>query len=183
MELEDPDSEKHSEKAQPVRPGSPSFSTTTQVQSTKNVVEHSNYQDTSLYHHPKAYRRQNGQLFPDVASKKEDALDPFHKIMQDIREFKELLLHRNEIKDLIGWASVNSQPYVNNDSVMWSLLVSLSMGPQNNTPRTRDNKLPTGYRTSLCNTCLSGGGLEPVFNPVRGGSDEIQPHMRSKFLR
>jgi hypothetical protein len=69
MELEDPDSEKHSEKAQPVRPGSPSFSTTTQVQSTKNLVEHSNYQDTSLYHHPKAYRRQNGQLFPDVASK------------------------------------------------------------------------------------------------------------------
>jgi hypothetical protein len=85
--------------------------------------------------------------------------------MQDIREFKELLLHRNEIEDLLGRASVNSQPYVNNDSVMWSLLVSLSMGPQNNTPRTRGNKLPTGYRTSLCNTCLSGGGLEPVLNP------------------
>jgi hypothetical protein len=88
--------------------------------------------------------------------------------MQDIREFKELLLHRNEIKDLLGRASVNSQPYVNNDSVMWSLLVSLSMGPQNNTPRTRGNKLPTGYRTSLCNTCFSGGGLEPVFDPIEG---------------
>jgi hypothetical protein len=62
--------------------------------------------------------------------------------MQDIREFKELLLHRNEIKDLLGRASVNSQPYVNNDWVTWSLLVSLSIGPQNNTPRTRHNKLP-----------------------------------------
>ena len=106
MELEDPDSEKHSEKAQPVRPGSPSFSTTTQVQSTKNLVEHSNYQDTSLYHHPKAYRRQNGQLFPDVASNKEDSLDPFHKIMQDIREFKELLLHRYEIKGICKFTTI-----------------------------------------------------------------------------
>lgn len=27
---------------------------------------------------------------------------------------------------------------------------------------------PTGYRTSLCNTCFSGGGLEPVFNSIEG---------------
>jgi hypothetical protein len=88
--------------------------------------------------------------------------------MQDIREFKEIPLHRNEFKALLGRASVSSQPYVNNDWVMWSLLVSLSIVPQNNTRRTRDNKLPTGYRTSLCNICLSGGGLEPVFNPIEG---------------
>jgi hypothetical protein len=159
---------KHAEKAQPARPGSASFCTTTQVHSTKNIVEHSNYQDTSLSYHPEAYRRQNVQLFPEVASKKQDSRDPFHKIMQDIREFKEILLHRNEIKDLMGRASVSSQPYENNDWVMWSLLVSLSIVPQNNTRRTRDNKLPTGYRTSLCNICLSGGGLEPVYNPIEG---------------
>ena len=61
---------KHSEKAQPARPGLALFRTTTQVHSTKNIVEHSNYQDTSLSHHPEAYRRQNGQLFPKWPQRK-----------------------------------------------------------------------------------------------------------------
>ena len=128
-----------------------------------------NYHSTSPYQ-PNLGHYHNKPSFLSRAHPKEEEsqnTDPIDNMLPWIRKRNELLRAYVEFYDLSRRLSSNPSqlpPAMGNIPVSL-LLLSSSSNPnfQTNNNMMINNKLPVGYQVRLCNKCLPGNRLEPIF--------------------
>jgi hypothetical protein len=142
---------KHGDRGYAIQTGSSSIKSTSSrfvSYATDFAKEHRD--DRSAYaNQHEAYHRQNTPFDSDLSPKKKD--DFLDQIMEDIRKYNELTRQLAEFRETSVKASSFQIP-------PWQLAVLMASNNflNKNTAVTRKAQLPTGYRVSVCDKCLSG---------------------------
>jgi hypothetical protein len=164
---------KHDAIGQPIKAGSSTFNNNTNssqfVSEMMDYAKRDNYHSTSSYQSNLGHYPNKPSFFPRLHQKEENFqnTDPNDNMLQWIRKYNEFLREYVESNNLLRRLFSNHSqlsPMMGNIP-MSPLLLSSSSNPnfQTNKNTMINNELPAGYKVRLCNKCLPGNRLEPIF--------------------
>jgi len=163
---------KHDTMGQPYKAGSSTFNNnnnSSQFASERiDYVKKDSYHNTSSWNSDVGYYNNKPFFFSKPPQKEEfKYTDPNDNMLQWIRKYNEFLREYVEFNNLSRRLFSNPSqlsPTMANIP-MYPLLLSSSSNPnfQSNKNTMINNELPAGYKVQLCNKCLPGNRLEPIF--------------------